>query len=182
MAAWKGHTKTVNLLLANGADSKLTCVNGYTVLHNACSSKNIDTVSEILNKGLVNVNYQSKSGSTPLMTAAIQDCGKIVELLIKHGARHDIIDLKGRTAYIRACKLRCKTALSILKTGNRESIDYSKEYLSRKLLAHVFQIIGTSRIPLPTPTIPKEELLMSLEGLAFPYAWSKIAKYTRFFF
>lgn len=178
IAAWKGRTSTVKLLLENKADSRLACNAGYTALINACISKNIDTVLELLKNEYTSINHQSKSGSTAFLLAARLGCDKIVACLLEHGATPNIITNSGVTANIEAIKSGSKSTLSLVKKQCPELQKYSREYCSRKLLAHIFQISGMSKLILSTELLPKKEYSLDLEGLYPAFGWSKISKYT----
>lgn len=178
MAAWKGHSNTAKLLLENGADDSLPSSEGYTPLHNASNSKNIDIVYALLKSSSATINYQAKSGSTALMIAAQKGCDNIVELLLKYGANPYIVNVRGSTALICAINKGYKSTALILRKSSLELKEHASEYFSRKLLAHVFQIGGTSKLLSPPQLISRTELFIDLEGIHGTFTWPKMAKYT----
>lgn len=70
-----------------------------TALHIACLNDQFESVKYLLDKLEMDVNYQDRTGSTPLMYAAWKGNLKIVKYLInKHNANVSITNLKGGNA------------------------------------------------------------------------------------
>ncbi len=72
-------------LLAKGADSQLTDERKWTLLHNAASKGNADTIRFLLQQGF-DPNQRDINQLTPLMAAAIKGRLAAVELLLAAGA------------------------------------------------------------------------------------------------
>lgn len=70
-----------------------------TALHIACLNNQFESVKYLLEKIGIDVNYQDRTGSTPLMYAAWKGNLKIVKYLVnKHNADISITNLKGGNA------------------------------------------------------------------------------------
>lgn len=82
LAAMKGQTEVVELLVDHGADMSALTSSGETPLHYAA---NIETVALFLERG-ADVNTRGRSGNTPLHYAAIGGEIKTVALLLDRGA------------------------------------------------------------------------------------------------
>ena len=71
---------------------------GYTVLHEAIASNNIDTLEYLLKiTKAATINSTAKSGYTPLHMAASNGRAESVRVLLKHNADVNCIDEFGRT-------------------------------------------------------------------------------------
>jgi ankyrin repeat protein len=108
-AALSGDVTVMRLLLAKGADPKITTVGGTTALmaaagvnwayqHTYAESKALllEAVTMCLDLGL-DVNARNETGVTAVMGAANRGSDDILELLVEHGARLDVADQDGRT-------------------------------------------------------------------------------------
>ncbi|HEY7188340.1 MAG TPA: ankyrin repeat domain-containing protein [Vicinamibacterales bacterium] len=108
-AAQSGDITTMRLLLAHGADPKITTVGGTTALVTAAGGNvavqqsfvesresSMAAVTLCLELGL-DVNAKNETGFTAVMGAANKGWDDIVELLVKSGARLDVADKDGRT-------------------------------------------------------------------------------------
>ncbi|MGH7676236.1 MAG: ankyrin repeat domain-containing protein [Gemmatimonadales bacterium] len=87
LAAFFGHTETVRLLLARGADVTVVARNPMRVqsLHSAVASRNLETVRLLLEAGAP-VNDKQQEGWTPLHAAVHNGNAEMVGLLVAHGA------------------------------------------------------------------------------------------------
>lgn len=97
IASRKGHADVVELLLRNNAASNLQDDEGNTPLHYAA---NMQTAEILLSPTYrTNPNIPNRRGLTPLHVAAAGGSVGIVDLLIRNGAQHDIMDDQGQTAF-----------------------------------------------------------------------------------
>lgn len=87
----------VHLLLQNGADSLLTDVQGYNLLHLATFDGNVYQLLIILHQN-VPINTPDLSGHTCLMWAAYKGFPACVDLLLEWGASVNGVDENGYTA------------------------------------------------------------------------------------
>ena len=71
---------------------------GWVALHRACIEGHLECAKALLGAG-ADINKQTNRGSTPLMLAA--DWGKIevVRELLKRGAKKELKNYDGKTAY-----------------------------------------------------------------------------------
>jgi ankyrin repeat protein len=108
-AATSGDITTMKLLLAHGADPKITTAGGTTALVTASGGNlavqqsfvesresSMAAVKLCLELGL-DVNAKNETGFTAVMGAANKGWDDILELLVKSGARLDVADKDGRT-------------------------------------------------------------------------------------
>lgn len=94
MAAIKGHTELVKLLIAKDADVNKT---GWTPLHYAASAAKKSIIEILLNHSAY-IDAESPNGSTPLMMAAMYGNAECVRLLLDGGADPTLINQAGLTA------------------------------------------------------------------------------------
>jgi ankyrin repeat protein len=108
-AAQSGDITTMRLLLAHGADPKITTLGGTTALVTAAGGNvavqqsfvesresSMAAVKLCLELG-IDVNAKNETGFTAVMGAANKGWDDILELLVKSGARLDVADKDGRT-------------------------------------------------------------------------------------
>ena len=96
-----GHTKTVQTLLAQGADGHTRDRDGKTPLMLAAFEGHIETVQVLLAHG-VQVNRQDKHGATALMLAAARGHTDVVTALLATGADVNLQHHTGQTALMLA--------------------------------------------------------------------------------
>ena len=94
MAAIKGHTELVKLLIAKDADVNKT---GWTPLHYAASAAKKSIIAILLDHSAY-IDAESPNGSTPLMMAAMYGNAECVRLLLDGGADPTLINQAGLTA------------------------------------------------------------------------------------
>lgn len=94
MAAIKGHTELVKLLISKDADVNKT---GWTPLHYAASSAKKSIIEILLNHSAY-IDAESPNGSTPLMMAAMYGNAECVRLLLEGGADPTLINQSGLSA------------------------------------------------------------------------------------
>jgi len=70
-----------------GADVTLADNVGQTILHIAALTGNAETVEYILEHNLIDVNYETSFGITPLMIAQRNNHNDVIKILIRHGAK-----------------------------------------------------------------------------------------------
>ncbi|CAF1524892.1 unnamed protein product, partial [Adineta ricciae] len=117
VAASAGFSKACALLLENGANLYAVDQNGTTILHRAIDSKNIDTITVIVNQlnmekdtsiKPIEMNKEvGQHGWTPLYRAVIHDCNKeIIELLLNNGASTECEDKSTNTTALQMAVIR----------------------------------------------------------------------------
>ncbi|KAK3318978.1 hypothetical protein B0H66DRAFT_582413 [Apodospora peruviana] len=117
----------VRLLLRNGADVSMRNQYKQTALHIA-AVKNPDMLNLILEKK-PNVNAQDVDGETPLHRAVHSfQYWQQVEILLKHGARLDLLDKQGRTALDVA---RSSVFLRDVQKGSAEVFRLMEEHAAK---------------------------------------------------
>lgn len=100
MAAEYGHVETVKSLLKHGADPRVQDHSLNTALMLAMSLGDFSTVQLLVESAKVDVNVQNGEGLTALMVAAVRNKPAFINYLIERGARVDLEDTKGRTAFM----------------------------------------------------------------------------------
>ncbi|XP_065739601.1 ankyrin repeat domain-containing protein 35 isoform X1 [Phocoena phocoena] len=96
LAASKGLTECLTILLANGADIDSKNEGGSTALHSATISCQPQCVKVLLQHG-ANEDAVDVENRTPLHWAAFSGCASSVLLLCDHEAFLDVLDNDGRT-------------------------------------------------------------------------------------
>ena len=86
MAATNGSVKTVDALLAAGANPNTTSTAGEPVLMTAARTGNVDVVTHLLRRGADANAPETWFGETAVMWAASEDHAEVVRLLAKAGA------------------------------------------------------------------------------------------------
>ena len=90
-AAENGHTKSVRLLIAKGADASSVDKEGKTALSHAAANGH-KIVSKFLVKNKAEINAQDAKGNTPLALAAENNHDAVVRFLLESGADADLAD------------------------------------------------------------------------------------------
>ena len=134
-AAQAGDVPVMKLLLAKGADPKITTFNGTTALMAAAGVNWVigETFSEspavwiqavqlCLDQG-IDVNAVNAMGLQAVHGAANRGSDDIIELLAKHGAQLDRPDKEGRTPYIWAQGVFLATNSPVAKPSTMALID-----------------------------------------------------------
>ena len=83
-AAYNGHTKITEMLLAKGADANVRDANGWTPMHGAAFKGHAKIVVTLIT-AKADVNAQDTDGDTPFDWAKSKP--EIATLLLKHGAK-----------------------------------------------------------------------------------------------
>jgi uncharacterized protein len=99
LAAFFGHNKIVEYLLAAGADVNQSSKNALKVapIHAAVSNGDIEIVRTILNRG-ADVDAHQQKGFTALQAAAGAGREDLVELLIERGVDIQALNAEGKSA------------------------------------------------------------------------------------
>ncbi|CAE7576009.1 unnamed protein product [Symbiodinium natans] len=98
-AAYKGDTGKVKDLVEKGADINGQDAYGWTAVRYAVRNRQLDSVQALLDLG-ADINLASKTGRTPLMSAAGNGLEEICKLLVEQGdADIMALDDGGKTAY-----------------------------------------------------------------------------------
>jgi ankyrin repeat protein len=99
LAAWKGHAKVAEVLLARGADPSVATTNSLAVrpLGTAAASGHAVIAHLLLDRG-ADVDATQAGGITPLHAAAANDDRQLVSLLLDRGADPALVTDDGRTA------------------------------------------------------------------------------------
>jgi ankyrin repeat protein len=94
-----GYPDVVRMLIAAGANAKMTESTGINLLHWAAIANRPDVIPMLAGAG-VSINAMDKSSYTPLMYAATIDFGdaRVLKALLKAGANPKIRNSEGRTA------------------------------------------------------------------------------------
>jgi ankyrin repeat protein len=86
LATCNNQKELVEILLAHGADVHAKLDNGITALHLAASRGNIGIAERLIKEGL-DVNSRTAEGATPLYIAEHFEDRKMIDLLLKNGAK-----------------------------------------------------------------------------------------------
>jgi ankyrin repeat protein len=103
LAAFFGHTATVETLLRLGADINARSTNtvGNTPLHAAVAGGRVDAALALVDAGAT-IDARDGGGHTPLHIAAEGGYVPIVESLLRHGADPHVVAAEDRTPLARA--------------------------------------------------------------------------------
>ena len=87
LAASLGRLATMKALIERGAQLNLTDSHGFTVLHHAVQSGDLDGVSWLINHATVDINVQDADKKTPLDINKREGSPEINAMLVEHGAK-----------------------------------------------------------------------------------------------
>jgi ankyrin repeat protein len=91
VAASKGHTESVMVLLELGADvTSKRHLDGATPLWLACSAGHLETASALLDHPNIDANERNNDGVSPLECACTRNHLKVAELLISKGVSSSV--------------------------------------------------------------------------------------------
>lgn len=110
MAALKGHTSFVRLLIARDADVNKS---GWTPLHYAATNGHLEIMALLLEHHAF-IDAQSPNGTTPLMMAAMYGTPAAVRLLLEAGADVNMKNQRGMSAVDFAIQARRKDAAELI--------------------------------------------------------------------
>jgi len=116
-AARGGHVEACKILLKAGADPLLTDNDGWNAMYYAAWKGKADIVQMLsVHKDLI--DSTTKSGTTPLMTAAEQGYREVCEALLKAGANPSMKDQNGQNA-MRMAEKKGKAEIVKMLTEHR---------------------------------------------------------------
>lgn len=123
-AADKNFTSIVRTLVKFGANIRVTDNQGFSLLHKAVLSSNLDLVQFLLSSTtaegelLLDINATSDEGFTPLHQAALHGSNKIIKLLLANGASVEVVSRQKATPLHLACtKDHVRAAVLLLEKG-----------------------------------------------------------------
>jgi ankyrin repeat protein len=121
--AYEGHAKTVEFLLAQGADPNYTETfsPGQTPLHLAAAQGHVAVITLLLDAG-ADINAVGSGDTTPLNEAVFPGRKAAAELLIRRGASLEIGDCTGMTPLIWAAYLG-NLEMATLLVENKAQVD-----------------------------------------------------------
>ncbi|XP_071098244.1 uncharacterized protein [Haliotis cracherodii] len=113
LAAQKGHTPLINLLIRHGVNSKLVDRDGNSAIHMACLGAELNVMKYLVEKEGFDVNEKGKNGMTPVMIAAEKSYEDIVRYLVEKNCDLNSLDTDGRN---------CRSYAS--QSGNERIVAY----------------------------------------------------------
>jgi ankyrin repeat protein len=123
-AAEKNFTSIVRILVKKGANIKITDNQGFSLLHKAVLSSNLDLVQYLLSctneegELSLDINAVSEEGFTPLHQAALHGSNKIIKLLLANGASVESISRQKATPlHLAATKDHVRAVELLLENG-----------------------------------------------------------------
>ena len=94
--------------LDRNADLLLLNDEGENIIHSIVYSGCSERLNDILKRGNININFQSKDGTTPLLLSVVLERYDIFHQLIEIGAEINITDYEGNSPLHPACFLGYK--------------------------------------------------------------------------
>ncbi|KAK1170189.1 hypothetical protein AOXY_G6981 [Acipenser oxyrinchus oxyrinchus] len=125
LAAYKGHTEVVRILLKADCDLDIQDDSEQTALHRAAVVGNTDVISALLQEGCA-LDRQDKDGNTALHELSWHGFSQSVKLLVKAGANIQAKNKAGNTALHLACQNgHSQSCRLLLLGGSRPDIKNS---------------------------------------------------------
>ena len=126
---YDGHVNVATYLVEHGANIHLQDKNGYTCLHYAAETGQVEVVSKLLAVGAKEnqdyVNARNNFGSTPLMRTCYNGHVNVATYLVEHGANIHLQDEDGNTCLHFAAKTgHVEVVSKLLAVGAKENQDY----------------------------------------------------------
>lgn len=118
-AAGCGYTKTLRLLIENGAKLDVQDDQGDTPLHQAAVYRRTEAVKVLLDNG-AEIDVQDRLGNTPLSRAASQRNSEVMNLLLQRGASAGSVSMNGFSVmdkYVGRDKISKTTVELLIKYG-----------------------------------------------------------------
>ena len=149
-AAQHEQPKMLNLLIRHGANVNAANSLGATALMVAAAKANVWDALALLRAG-ANVNAHTVNDASVLEMGAASGCGKIVEILLAHGAKANIADSSGFTPLMAAAGTNGPTAvLALIQAGadvnatavgeaGSDALDYAVEADNPKIVEMLLQ-------------------------------------------
>lgn len=116
LAAYKGHTEVVHILLKAGCDLDIQDDGEQTALHRAAVVGNSDVISALIQEGCA-LDRQDKDGNTALHEVSWHGFSQSVKLLVKAGANVHAKNKAGNAALHLACQNGHAQSSKILLLG-----------------------------------------------------------------
>lgn len=116
MAGNVDDTQITRMLISSGANVNLIDSSGYTALHTAAYSNNVEACKVLLDAG-ASINLLSHRGQSPLHTAAYNNCSDVCAFLIQAGANYKTQNVRGETAQDLASNLQKNKANQVLNAA-----------------------------------------------------------------
>ena len=116
-------------LLDKGSDPEQADGSGEAPIH-AASASGVDAVLKVQHLIQINpasVNVKNRAGITPLFDACGYGQADVAELLIKHGAQHDVTDVDGNLALHDACGSQVAAVVKV-----QLLLDCNSDYVNRQ--------------------------------------------------
>lgn len=151
----EGTREKVEALLAQGAPVNLLDEYGYTPLIHATVLRKADLVVLLLNHN-ADPNFTDLTGSTALHWALDNDDLSITKLLLEAGANPNVYNVNGQPALFHPY-LRKNKALTKLLLDKGADLEFTKDFIHAKLIAHRFELQGRSDLVTP------EKLFISID-------------------
>ena len=159
--------KTVNpelceTLLEHNATTDAVDEDGNQPLHVACRRDHGEIVNVLLAHGACS-NAANKHGETPLHTVANseEDSPELCEILLKHDARIDAVDVYGNQAFHLACKQHhTRAATTLLSHGPSVTTTILQDH-GRTFTAHFTQSVALEAIRHVQCTASTDQILLS---------------------
>ncbi|KAI9313101.1 hypothetical protein BX666DRAFT_733099 [Dichotomocladium elegans] len=165
-AAYAGHFPVVEYLITHaGANVLHQDKDGWTVLHNGCSSGDVHMVKFLVHQG-VPVNVRSRLGHTPLINAASKGDLAVVEYLLHEADADPLIrNVFGETAYDAAAAAGSAYVCQVLEAAERfwigqthEPYDLLKSHVTVPVILHENQRGTSSFLTMGRPTFSSSAL------------------------
>lgn len=131
--------QVMELLLAAGANPNIPDKRGLNALLQAASKGNPELIDAILKTGLIDINTQSRNGSTALHFAVAESgdgSAAVVEALLKQRIDTNLKNVHGRTALFKSSTVE-NTALLIKYGADTNPTDLSGQTIFHHLAGHM---------------------------------------------
>lgn len=151
----EGTREKVETLLAQGASTNILDEYGYTPLIHATVLKKADLVTLLL-KHHADPNFTDLTGSTALHWAVDNDDLQITKLLLDAGGNPNVYNGNGQPVLFYPY-LRKNKALTKLLLDKGANLEFTKDFVNAKLVAHRFELQGRSDLVTP------EKLFISID-------------------
>lgn len=126
-----GYDEITSFLLSVNANPNLLDLSGNDAMYYAAMKNNISVAKELFNESAF-VDGQKDGMVPPLITAALYNCGEVVEFLISKGAVVDIKDKKGKTALYYATAQKHQNVIEMLLKAGATPVKLNNKVNSKK--------------------------------------------------
>ncbi|CAB1101498.1 unnamed protein product [Ectocarpus sp. CCAP 1310/34] len=114
LAAWRGSSRVVRILLNKGANVSVVAEDGHTALHFSTQDGGHPVVTKMLLKAGADIEAVTSEGETPLHLAANAGCWEVAQVLIEAGACVNSVRSDGETPLYSAARQGHKKATRVL--------------------------------------------------------------------